>query len=183
MTSAGIHIVREGYLVRVTDAEGVAGFGEAAPLAGHGGEPLGETLPALRRLASELDKMVAAENGGLPGRPLVLRSWMRRLAAAVPDAPAARAGLDLALADLAAQRSGLPLARWWHPAARPDVTVNAAIGAVAPDEAARQAGLACRGGFRTIQVEIRTDADDGVRWSLTNSTGSSTPWRRRGVCI
>ncbi|PSQ60703.1 o-succinylbenzoate synthase, partial [Halobacteriales archaeon SW_7_71_33] len=96
-TAAGTIDRREGWLVRVrtTDAEGgPTGVGEATPLPGWT-ESTATCRETLRARAGD----ALAESG-------------RDLLAGVDDAPAARHGLALALADLAARRDGRPL--WAH---------------------------------------------------------------------
>jgi len=154
VTAVGTHTAREGYVVRLRQADGTTGFGEAAPLPGRGTEPLDAVPAALRRLSAALAALLDGAESVLPQVPEELRRLAGRLAAAVPDAPAARAALDLALADLAARRAGLPLACWWRSNARREVPVNAVVGAEAPGEAARQALEAVGRGFRTLKLKV-----------------------------
>lgn len=157
VTSAGTHSVREGYHVRVVGGDGRVGYGEAAPLPGHGGEALADVLPALGALARDLRDLVG-EGGGAPeidqDRPEGWRRLMDRLRRRHAGAPCACAGIDLALADLAARRAGLSLARWLSPRARGSVSVNAVIGAVGPDVAAARARAAVAAGFTAIKVKV-----------------------------
>lgn len=163
VTAGGTHTWRAGLLVRV-GMNGLTGYGEVAPLPGHSRETLAAASGALGRLASELVTLVAADDRGPPTAPRQLRRIATALAQRAPDAPAARAGLDLALADLAARTAGCPLAQWLNPEARPAVSVNAAVGAVAPEEAARLARAALARGFGTLKVKIGTDdAEDAAR--------------------
>ena len=53
-TAAGRLDHREGFLVRVMDPDGLAGYGEAAPLPGHAGEPLPECRAGLVGLAAAI---------------------------------------------------------------------------------------------------------------------------------
>lgn len=160
-TASITHAVREGYLVRLTTRDGAFGLGEAAPLPGHGGEPLDAVLPALRALAGALREAIGDVNGGngSPETPDVWRAVMSRLRALAPDAPAACAAVDLALADLAARRAGLPLARWLSPDARGSVELNATIGADDPDITAEQARAAVAAGYRTLKLKVLGDDD------------------------
>lgn len=73
-------------------------------------------------------------------------------------APAARCAVDTALADLAAQQAGLPLARWLNPqAALPEtvfkVPCNAALGAL-DETAAARAAAALADGFTVLKLKV-----------------------------
>lgn len=142
-TAAGAIEHRDGLLVRLLDeATGEAGFGEVAPLPGHGGEPLDAARGALAQMAAggavdEAALLVAASPDGLD-----------------PSRPCAHAGLALALCDLLARRAGQPLSRWLAPDARQAVAVNATIGSVSPAEAARRADDALHAGYRTLKIKV-----------------------------
>jgi len=97
---------REGVLLRLEDAGGRVGWGDAAPLPGFSRESLAEAMAALEAAAptlapAEFDARQVAD----PESPL--HSELDGLA--LP--PAARYALDLALADLAAAEAGTPLPR------------------------------------------------------------------------
>jgi o-succinylbenzoate synthase len=156
ISAAGSVAVREGCLVRL-EVGGRAGYGELAPLPGHGGETLAEARAALPWLLAELTRLPGSACG-LPGSPRELRRAATTLAQLAPDAPAARAALDLAVADLAARRAEVPLARWLDPAARAQLAVNAVVGAVNPEEATREARAAVAHGFGTLKVKVGTGA-------------------------
>jgi len=151
-TASGSQLVREGYLLRLSAEDGLSGYGEAAPLPGHGGGAPDAVVPALRRLAEALAEHVDQE--GISADRDAWRAVMARLRALAPDAPAACAGIDLALADLAARRAGLPLAHWLNPRARRAVPVNATIGADDLDLAARQAREAVAAGYRSLKLKL-----------------------------
>ena len=90
----------ENVLLRVETDSGLAGWGAASP------EPrvTGETLDACRAA------LVPERLAWLQGRDVGdLASLERDLAARLSAAPAARAAVDMALHDLAAQERGLPL--------------------------------------------------------------------------
>jgi o-succinylbenzoate synthase len=98
-TARGEFVERASVLLELRDADGVAGYGEAAPWPGFGTESVADAESSLREVQALL------ENGATePGcsRPQV----DDRLRAA----PAARAALQGALWDLAARRAGRPLA-------------------------------------------------------------------------
>ncbi len=141
-TSRGLVRERCGALLHVQEEGGQRGVGEAAPLAGFGGEPLEETLAELERFAASL-----------PGRSIdeaeaVAREFARR-------APAAFAAAETAAADLRSRDAGLPLAAWLG-AKRSvrAVPVNALL-AVEPGAAwipAARAAIAL--GFRTLKLKL-----------------------------
>jgi o-succinylbenzoate synthase len=105
VTARGAFIERPCVILELRDADGVRGYGEAAPWPGFGMETATESLAALRRIAPLLCDAELE-----PGE------WPPAVAAQIHFAPAARAALDGALWDLAARRAGRPLAG--HLAAR-----------------------------------------------------------------
>jgi o-succinylbenzoate synthase len=148
--------VRRGFLVRVRDREGRVGLGEAAPIAGFGMESLAETQLALERWAQQLpgESLLLSEG---PVLPLIAAH------AEAAQTPAASHGLESALADLAAQRLGVPLHRWLlialgaarSGAAVPEtVAVNATLGALDPEAAGRSAAALVEQGFATLKVKV-----------------------------
>jgi L-Ala-D/L-Glu epimerase len=97
-TARGEFTERESVLLELRDADGVAGFGEAAPWPGFGTGTAGEALAALTDAESQLcgDQL---EPGEWPQGLEELRGM-----------PAVRAAVEGALWDLAARRAGQPLA-------------------------------------------------------------------------
>ncbi|MFN8424458.1 MAG: enolase C-terminal domain-like protein [Anaerolineae bacterium] len=158
-TGAGAHTVRRGMLVGVRLPGGVTGWGEAAPLEGHGGEAASTLEAALAEFAAavadpDAERLIL----GTPPGWAPLHALSRRLFPRPDGRPCARAAFDLALADALARRDGLPLARWLSRAARPRVALNAVIDAVDPDEAAVRAAAAVADGFGTLKVKLTSDA-------------------------
>ena len=150
-TASGPIERREGVLVAVED-DGVRGTGEATPLPGWT-ESLGTCREALESAAGRLrerDPEAVADD-----REAVL-----------PDhdaAPAARHGLDLALADLAARREREPLYRQLGADERVDsVPVNAVIGEGTREETVAAAEAAVAAGFTCLKLKVgsrQVDAD------------------------
>ena len=140
----GDTVLRRGWLIRVEDSEGAHGWGESAGLPGAGTETpeqaeraLAEAMAAMKRLAP------ADARAQLPG----------------PSRPAARCGLECALLDLEARRTGVPLYRHLRPDAAPEVRVNAFAGAV--DEALGQRLVAARRqGFEVAKLKLATAPRD-----------------------
>ena len=151
------HSERRGALVRVETDAGAVGWGDAAPLPGFSRETLAEAVVSVLaaavavqevepadvfRLDSDLHGLLDAfgHNGTLP--------------------PSARFGLDVALADVAAQALGRTLAQ----ALAPDPAVSLPLAGLvlggSLGEARRLAGL----GYRTLKLKVgRASVDDDAR--------------------
>lgn len=99
-TARGVFTERPGVILELRDADGLAGYGEAAPWPGFGMETCEESLGALRGVARLLR-----------GPDLEPAEWTASLAAHLQSTPAARAALEGALWDLAARRAQRPLAQ------------------------------------------------------------------------
>jgi o-succinylbenzoate synthase len=131
---------REGLLVRLDTAEGPVGFGDCAPLPGHGTESLDrarEVLEEMRRL-----------QGRGPAQGL-----MARLSTGRETAPAACCALECACVDLLAQERHRPLRRYLQPQAGNTVKVNGVVGALDDDAPARARDLLARG-FAVLKVKV-----------------------------
>ncbi|USZ68469.1 o-succinylbenzoate synthase [Halorussus salilacus] len=135
---------REGFLLRVEDAEGSVGVGEAAPLPGWT-ESREECEAALDDAASALEsgerpESVLADLGGGVARGAT---------------PAARHALDLALADLRASREGLALYRFLGASDRVEsVPVNATVGDAGVEETVEVAERAVESGFDCVKLKV-----------------------------
>lgn len=133
-TAAGRHHERAGTLLRLVDASGRVGWGDASPWPGRG--PGGGARVA--RLAS-----------GLVGRSLdgvsALTAWLWEQL----PAPGDGYGVELAVLDLMAQAQGLPLARLLGPGAPvPWVEINAVVADA--EDALRQVSA----GFTTLKLKV-----------------------------
>lgn len=127
---------RSGYLVRVR-TENRRGLGEATPLPGWT-ESLEECKGALGR---------AQELLSLRGPEATLEE--------IDDAPAARHGLALALADLRARRLDVPLTRHFGGRMRSRrLRVNATIGDGSVEETAAAATAAVEDGFECLKCKV-----------------------------
>ncbi|ELY53703.1 mandelate racemase/muconate lactonizing enzyme family protein [Natronococcus jeotgali] len=136
-TASGTIESRDGFLVRVSRADGAVGYGEATPLPGWT-ESLADCEAALERARDALDS--GDEDGALE---------------AVDEAVAARYGVSLALADLAASSESIPLYRYYAPdslVAR--VPVNATVGDGSVEETVSAARDAVERGFRCCKLKV-----------------------------
>jgi o-succinylbenzoate synthase len=135
-TAAGEIDRREGWLVRVEAGDEV-GLGEATPLPGWT-ESHDACLEGLERATGRFEA---------DGPDAAL--------ATLDDAPAARHGLDTALADLRARRDGVPLYRYLGDTGPVDrVPVNATIGDGDDGETVVAAEKAVDSGFSTLKVKV-----------------------------
>lgn len=150
-TSYGQLREREAICVRLTDADGVSGYGEAAPLAPYDGVSAQRALLALERYAAVLEEL---PEGGPLTRPL-------EACRAADELPQALAAIDLALWDRAGKIRGLPVCRLLvdDPAAK--VNVNATLAATDRAGAAREAEVAAQQGFGCIKMKVGVGDDAG----------------------
>lgn len=141
-TSHGSVTHREGLLLELSTAEGLAGLGEAAPTPeiGIGGEVLARTFATVAGgfVGLELDRMSGEALSRLHDD-----AGQAALACAV----------DTAVCDLLAQSQGISLARFLRTGAASSVDVNALV--TQPDvvEAARAAAAARDAGYRTVKLK------------------------------
>ncbi|WP_436927722.1 dipeptide epimerase [Halosimplex amylolyticum] len=138
----------ENVLVRISDGT-YEGIGAAAPSSYYGETP--ETVEAV---LPDLLGVVEAV-GDLHARQRIERETREVLG----RNPAARAAVDIALADLAAKRLDVPLYRQWglDPAEAPISSFS--IGSADPDEMRAKAGRAVAEGYSVLKVKLGTGRD------------------------
>lgn len=150
LTSWGALTERVVLEVRLREADGLEGIGEAAPL-----EPYdGVALPVVRA-ALDAYALVLAEAGDEPAETLLEACRVER------DVPQALAAVDLALWDLAGRRAGRPIAQLISVEAARSIPVNAVIGATDRAGAAAEAAAAREAGFDTLKVKVGVGDDHG----------------------
>jgi L-alanine-DL-glutamate epimerase-like enolase superfamily enzyme len=145
---------RELVQVTLTDDEGVAGHGEAAPLEPYDGVAVERVLAALESYRIALAGDLSPEE--------VLEACR-----AADDLPQALAAVDLALWDRAGRLRSEPVAvllaeRLGPAQALARVAVNAVISATDRAGAAAEAAAAVAGGFRCLKLKVGI-GDDGGR--------------------
>jgi L-alanine-DL-glutamate epimerase-like enolase superfamily enzyme len=141
---------RELLTVLVTDADGVEGYGEAAPLEPYDGVSIARVQRALERYGP-----VLAESDGANGAEVI--DACRR----VEDLPAALAAIDLALWDRAGRREHKPVANLLTDDPAPEVAVNATLSALDRAGVAAQAAEAVRAGFTCLKLKVGAGDDAG----------------------
>src|SRR5256885_12182791 len=77
--------------------------------------------------------------------------------AALDGAFEAKAALEMALWDLKGRALGVPVHSLLGGRVKDAITLNAWIGAVAPERAAREAAEWLRRGFRTAKIKVRSE--------------------------
>lgn len=141
------HDAREGVLVRLEDAAGRVGWGDAAPLPGFSRETLDDAL-------AQLDLLTDWAAGREPSPDwLDPDGDLHHEIDALGLAPSARFGLDLALFDLAAQKAGRTLAHALHPDPDPVVPINALL-VGSEEEVLAEAERRVAEGYGTLKLKV-----------------------------
>jgi L-alanine-DL-glutamate epimerase-like enolase superfamily enzyme len=149
-TSYGGVEEREILCVSLTDADGLAGYGEAAPLPAYDGV-------SVERAERALDAYVPvlADSEDKNGAQLI------DACRAVDDLPVAFAAVDMALWDRAGRRAGRPVAALLTDSPAPAVAVNATLSALDRAGAATEAAAAVAAGFGCLKVKVGLGDDAG----------------------
>jgi L-alanine-DL-glutamate epimerase-like enolase superfamily enzyme len=149
-TSYGQLAERPLLAVSLTGEDGIAGYGEAAPLEPYDGIGIERAEQALERYAP-----VLAESEGLNEAQLI--DACRR----VDDLPAALAAIDLALWDRGGRASGKSIAALLTDDPANEVPVNATVSALDRAGVAEQVAAAVREGFQCVKVKVGMSDDAG----------------------
>ncbi len=129
--------------IEIETESGLTGLGASAPVGYVTGESVESVLDALQA--------VSAQFAGLPIDRL--GPLLARADKSLADAPAARAGLEIALYDVWAGARHLPL--WQHFGGTLDrVTTDVTIPIVPPAEASALAAAAWADGFRSLKIKV-----------------------------
>ena len=154
-----------GYIIlKMTDADGRVGWGEAPALKDWGGEfgrYFGESPGTVRSVVTQY--LAPAVTGCVPGEITELHARMDR---ALKGHPYAKAAIEIAAYDLAGLQLGVPAYRLLGGAVRRRIAVTHSIGLVSFEEAEREAAQAVREGIRTLKIKVGVDADRDVEMVL-----------------
>jgi L-Ala-D/L-Glu epimerase len=142
---------RELLLVSLRAADGLTGYGEAAPLTSYDGVSLSEVRAALEACAP----ILAAYRDAAPIADVLARC------AEATVLPQALAAIDLALWDLAGRRTREPVWRLLGVAQAPPVAVNWTIAAADRSTVAHDAATARAEGYGTVKVKVAIGDDAG----------------------
>lgn len=165
-TSYGEVHERELLSVALTGADGVSGYGEAAPLTAYDGVSVERVQAAL---ASYRDVLAGSQEAS--------GAQVLEACRAADDVPAALAAVDLALWDRAGRRAGKPVAALLVDDPVPQVAVNATISALDRATAAEQAARAAREGFTCVKVKVGVGDDAGRVAAVRASAGPDVALR------
>jgi o-succinylbenzoate synthase len=148
-TAFGTLHKRELLMLRLRDADGAVGWGEAAALEPYDGVSNGKVGAAF-----EAYEEILRNGDGAPAADMLERCRI------VADVPQALAAVDLALWDLAGNREGKPVAALIDDPAT-EVRVNATIPAEDRAHAAEQAAAAAGAGYSCVKVKVGIGDDAG----------------------
>jgi muconate cycloisomerase len=148
----GVTSVQRSALVRVTSDEGIEGWGNVDPTPGYSAMSAAEVHDTVRRLGPAL-----VGTDPFNGR--------RALAAMDREAPGhyeAIAAVEMALVDLKARALGVPVHSLLGGRVKDEITFNAWIGTVPPEQAAREATAWLGRGFRSAKIKVSGTGLDGI---------------------
>ncbi|HET9294864.1 MAG TPA: dipeptide epimerase [Gemmatimonadales bacterium] len=142
--------------VKITDADGLEGWGEAAPTKFYG-ETAETVMESLQVYATQL-----------PSDPFDLEETDRRLEAALRGNPSARAAISAALHDLVGKRLGVPVYKLWglDPARAPQSTFT--IGIDTPEK--MQAKVQEAAEYPILKIKLGTDRDVELLRTIRETT-------------
>jgi L-Ala-D/L-Glu epimerase len=165
-TAYGTLREREILLLRLSDADGAVGWGEAAPL-----EPYDGISIAKVRDAFEAYEVILRAGDGAPAADLLERCRI------VADIPQALAAVDIALWDRAGNRENKPVAELIAEDPAGEVRVNATIPGEDRATAARQAADAAQQGYTCVKVKVGIGDDAGRVAAVRAAIGPSIELR------
>lgn len=145
-------------IVRVLDADGAEGFGEAAPRPYVTGETPADVVDHLARVLWPAVRGISEPDLRTPVDLEAVERLVPDGGAEVGRHHAARAALELAIVDWALRRRGASAADLLPPR-RSQVVYGGVISAESPGEAARQARWARLAGLRQVKVKVGVGDD------------------------
>ena len=154
------------FLVRIESDTGVVGYGCAAP----SGDVTGETDEMCHQaLDGPLVDMLASAT--IPADPSSLAATAMEI---VPDCPAARAAVDMALWDVVARSVDQPLVRYWGGTPLP-IATSVTIGICDVPQTLREAADWLDLGYRVLKVKIGEDLNVDLKRlrQLRSAVGSN----------
>jgi L-alanine-DL-glutamate epimerase-like enolase superfamily enzyme len=151
----GVHgttAVQRSVLVRVEAGAGVEGWGNVDPTPGYSSVSAEQVCASVTKLAPALLGVDASN----------LRATLSLMDRALDGASEAKAAVEMGLLDLKARVLGVPAHDLLGGRVKDAVTLNAWIGTVPPEQAAREALAWWERGFRTAKIKVAGATDEGV---------------------
>ena len=151
-------------IVKITDEGGMTGVGGAAPSAHYGetADTVEAVLPALLDVVEEV------------GDPHALTEIDERMRETVERNPAARCAVSIALHDLAAKRTGLPLYRMWGLDPSETPTSSFTIGLDTTEKIREKTEDAVEDGYEVLKVKLGTDRDREIIEAIRDAAPDAT---------
>lgn len=135
---------QESVVLRLRTDEGFTGLGNIDHDPGYSEESFGESLTAVRKLA---DAVIGLD-------PLNIVAVLHRMEQVMPGCLDAKAAIEMALYDLKGKALGVPVYSLLGGKLREEIDLNGWIGALPPEEAAREAKGWLDRGFRSAKVKV-----------------------------
>jgi len=151
--SQGRMTVAENAFVAIHLDSGVVGYGEIAPFAALTGETREASVAAARKLADTVIGRKASD----------LTALSHELVAEIPEAPAARAGIECALFDAFAREQGKPLWELWGAKAVREYETDITLPILEEERIDDLAESWYVRGFRIFKLKVGADPDADVR--------------------
>ncbi len=162
--SRGTQTTAENVIVRIEDDDGNVGVGGAAP-----SEHYGETAATVEAVLPDLLAVVERADD-----PHALDRIEREMKETVNRNPAARCAVSIALHDLAAKRTGLPLYRYWGLDPENTLETSFTIGIDTTDVMAEKTREAIEAGYGTLKVKVGTDRDEEIVGAIRDEAPGAT---------
>ncbi|MCO5228323.1 MAG: hypothetical protein M9934_08565 [Thermomicrobiales bacterium] len=138
-------LTQQHVIVRITDADGMQGYGEASPLTFLTGETVTSTVQAIEQVLTPF--LIGLEAMSIAS---IHRSWERE----VPGHRAAKCAIDVALHDLTARQGNLPIAAILGGRTLEVIPAYKAIGIGLPDDVTAEALSLLDLGVRSFKLKI-----------------------------
>jgi muconate cycloisomerase len=148
----GVTAVQRSVLVRVGTDAGAEGWGNVDPTPGYSAMSAADVRLTVEMLAPRLRGLDAFN----------IRQALAVMDATVPARFEAKAAVEMALLDAKGRAVGLPVHSLLGGLVRDEVSFNAWIGTVPPEQAAREAGEWRQRGFTTAKIKVSGATREGV---------------------
>lgn len=152
-SSLGAHTVSQFLIVKIHTDAGITGLGEVSCTAIWSGE---DQVTAAHFIREYLAPALEGED------PTQIERWPARSRKCLAGNPFTKAGIEMALWDIAGKAAGMPLYKLWGGAAREFVPTKFSISGLEPAKAAGLASWAVEKGFRAMKVKVGMDPDGDV---------------------